>query len=292
MEELDFSDNPIGTEAGVEITDWLRRTVEEGAVLESNEEDGGGNTGLKSLSVDSCDLGYDAVHAIINVLDPNIAERRAAVVEGLDISNPRLQNHQNSQLLFEHMGRMLSSNTRLRKLHLGKMRMKDDTLKILIDALASNLDNEIAVLDLRCNLIGWKGLQVLAAYIQSDSCKLTHLNLEANRIGDMLKATAVVQFCHAVAQPGCGIVALNVNRNSLCGNALLALMKCVRESAPRLGTVMWYFNDWDEEAKESLRAISHLEYLSTDIFVQEVRDENQTASHAVYNGNIAWNYGI
>ncbi|KAF4658534.1 hypothetical protein FOL46_006936 [Perkinsus olseni] len=291
-EELDFSDNPIGTAAGVEIADWLRRTAEEGAVLKSNEGDGGGNTGLKSLLVDSCDLGYDAVHAIINVLDPNNAERRAAVVEGLDISNPRLQNHQNSQLLFEHMGRMLSSNTRLRKLHLGKMRMKDDTLKILIDALASNLDNEIAVLDLRCNLIGWKGLQVLAAYIQSDSCKLTHLNLEANRIGDMLETAAVVQFCHAVAQPGGGIVALNVNRNSLCGNALLALVKCVRECAPRLGTVMWYFNDWDEEAKESLKAIPHLEYLSTDIFIQEVCDENQTASHAVYNGNIAWNYGV
>ncbi|KAF4740728.1 hypothetical protein FOZ63_007827, partial [Perkinsus olseni] len=144
----------------------------------------------------------------------------------------------------------------------------------------------------RCNLIGWKGLQVLAAYIRSDSCKITRLNLEANRLGDMLETAAVVQFCHAVAQPGCGIVALNVNRNSLCGNALLALVKCVRECAPRLGTVMWYFNDWNEEAKESLKVISHLEYLSTDIFIQEVRDENQTASHAVYDGNIAWSYGV
>ncbi|EER01401.1 hypothetical protein Pmar_PMAR027530 [Perkinsus marinus ATCC 50983] len=177
MEELDFSNNQIGTKAGIEIANWLCR--------EGEHVDGNNSTGMKSVFVDSCDLDFDAVHAIINAIGhPNKADYPAAKLENLDISNPRLHKHHNSELIYEHIGRMLAYNTSLKELHLGKMLIKDDTLKILSDALVSNPNNEIAVLDLRCNLIGWKGLQALSVYIQSEACKLTHLNLEANRIGE------------------------------------------------------------------------------------------------------------
>lgn len=71
-----------------------------------------------------------------------------------------------------------------------------------------------------------------------------------------METAAVEQFCRAISQPSCGIVALNVNHNSLCGSALRALMKCVEECGIRLKTILWYFNDWDEASKESVRFIN------------------------------------
>merc|ERR1712187_680226 len=118
---------------------------------------------------------------------------------------------------------MLRVNVHLKEIYLGKHRMRDEGVRQLVSFLLEN--KTLRVLDLRCNELGAEGARHLGTLLASD-CQLSRLNLSSNRIGENDNVEGAAAIAKALRNNRM-LRHIDLNRNSLCGEALQLIADAV-----------------------------------------------------------------
>merc|ERR1712046_232227 len=184
-----------------------------------------------------------------------------------NLENPRIQTLQEDHTV--HLGRMLRVDTTLSEIYLGKHKMRDDGIRQLVSFLLEN--KTLRVLDLRCNEIGAEGATSLGTLLKSD-CQLMHLNLSGNRIGEKANITGAQAIAEALLSNRM-LSHLDLNHNSLCGEALQLIAMAVDENST-LESIALFHTQWDQPSSYKFHQIFHdrarVFPISADIVTSEV----------------------
>jgi len=218
LRRLDISQNPLGKLGGLAVAEFLQNNLE-----------------LLEARIADCEIDVDSLAAIAAVLHVNNQSLKVC-----DVSNPRIFTKQEEHTV--HFGRMLRVNTGLSEIYLGKQRMRDDGASILVNSLLEN--KTLRVLDLRCNEIGAEGAVSLGVLLRKD-CQLQRLNLEGNRIGEKKNKAGAKALADALARNRM-LSHLDLNHNSLSGEALLLLAEAVDLNSTLESLCLFYNGPWDQ----------------------------------------------
>lgn len=220
LRRLDVSQNPLGKLGGLAVAEFLQNNLE-----------------LYEARVADCEIDVDSLAAIAAVLHVNNQSLRVC-----DVSNPRIFTLQEEHTV--HFGRMLRVNTGLSEIYLGKQKIRDEGAQILVNALLEN--KTLRVLDLRCNEIGAQGAQSLGTLLRMD-CQLQRLNLAGNRIGEKGNCGGAKALADSISRNRM-LSHLDLNHNSLCGEALLLLADAVDLNSTLESLELFYNGPWDQAA--------------------------------------------
>jgi len=138
------------------------------------------NTSLQGLDISDVQVGIKGIISICAALGGEGEEDVNRTLQAIDISAPIIQQQQDTTTL--SVARMLASNSTLKELGLGKHRLVDNQLEMLVTyGLLRN--NTLVSLDLRANrLSGFSGPQL--ERLVTERQQLTSLNLASNMLGD------------------------------------------------------------------------------------------------------------
>mmetsp|Transcript_25160 Transcript_25160/g.63174 ORF Transcript_25160/g.63174 Transcript_25160/m.63174 type:complete len:473 (-) Transcript_25160:81-1499(-) len=226
LRRLDFSHNPLGPEGGTIIVDLLSNMPH-----------------LLELFVQDTEANIDMLVAIAKaLLNPELK------LKVCNVENPRIETLQEDHTV--HLGRMLRVNTHLSEIYLGKVKMRDEGIRQLVSFLLEN--KTLRILDLRCNELGADGAKHLGVLLSSD-CQLSHLNLSGNRIGEKCNVTGAAAIAQALLNNRM-LRHLDLNSNSLCGEALKALADAVDQNST-LETIALFHNQWDQPSSSKFHQI-------------------------------------
>jgi Ran GTPase-activating protein (RanGAP) involved in mRNA processing and transport len=223
-----LSGNPLGKLGGLAVAEFLQN-----------------NRILHELHLDNTEIDLDVLVAIAAVLHVN-----NQTLQVLSVENPRLVNLQGEHTY--HFSRMLRVNTGLQEIYLGKHRIRDGDVQIMVSYLMENM--ALKVLDLRCNEIGAAGAEALAKWLRTPGCQLRKLNLSANRIGEK-EATAGVEALADSLLPNKMLCHLDLNHNRLCSNALVLLSRAIDQCEAKQIRMNLFHSQWDDAAARAFHLI-------------------------------------
>ncbi|XP_056155494.1 leucine-rich repeat-containing protein 34 [Lampris incognitus] len=215
------------------------------------------NNTLQELDLADCDLGTQGVVALAIVLNSNKS------LHSINISRPLLFSHQEETIV--HMSHMLSVNSTLRELHLGKMALTDSGMERLAEGL--HVNHSLRYLDLRCNRVTRDGAQCLAEVLKR-SVTLEVIDLSSNRIED----EGAVYLSEAIAWPACRLQALSITSNNIGGEGLVSLAKALQINRTLTHLYIWG-NRLEEPVCQGFRellASGRLPADNTDVSAYEV----------------------
>jgi len=220
LRRLDVSQNPLGKLGGLAVAEFLQNNAE---LLEAQLAD--------------CEIDVDSLAAIAAVLHVNNQSLKVC-----DVSNPRIFTLQEEHTV--HFARMLRVNTGLSEIYLGKAKIRDEGASILVNSLLEN--KTLRVLELFGNEIGAEGAKCLGKLLRND-CQLQRLNLAANRIGEKGNVEGGKALADALTRNRM-LSYLDLNHNSLCGEALLRLAEAVDMNSTLEYLCLFYNGPWDQPA--------------------------------------------
>ena len=116
----------------------------------------------------------------------------------------------------------------LTELHLSGNRITNQGITALLSSINDNynLIKRVSVLDLSFNKLGREGINSLVELIQNTSCELTHLNLEANCLGNQLINLLVNEIIKNLSDK---IKYLNFGQNNLNDDICLSLANMIEQ---------------------------------------------------------------
>uniref|UniRef100_A0A3Q0RRT0 Leucine rich repeat containing 34 n=1 Tax=Amphilophus citrinellus TaxID=61819 RepID=A0A3Q0RRT0_AMPCI len=234
---LRLSGNKIGRGGGMEVAGMLQE-----------------NSTLQELQLADCDLDTVSVMALISAL------RRNEALRSVDISRPLLFSHQEEWAV--HCSAMLTVNSSLVELHLGKMGMTDTGMERLTEGLRRN--RGLRYLDLRCNRVTRDGARHLASMLKQNRV-LEIVDLSSNRIED----DGAAHLSEAISWPGCSLKELSVCRNSIAAEGLLSLAQAVKANTSLTHIYIWG-NYLEEPVFRELISSGRLRQEQTDVTPYEV----------------------
>jgi len=128
----------------------------------------------------------------------------------------------------------------LTEIHLSGNRITNQGITPLLMSINDNdnLIKKVSVLDLSFNKLGREGVNTLIELIQNSSCELTHLNLEANCLGNQLISMLVEEIIKNLADK---ISYLNFGQNNINDDICLCLANMV-EQCESLQVLILYWN--------------------------------------------------
>ena len=243
LKVLNLNDNKIGKKGSLAIAKAFQT-----------------NSTLEILDLGNTDLDTGAVIELSENL------RTCASLKELNLSSPtRVRKH--SDVIFQHIGKMLAINNTLERLTLRKSGMGDDEAEILVSYLAEN--NTLRSLDLSRNSIGHVGASALARLLVAQSEKshqngcIENLDLSANRIQDK----GALAFSVAIERD-VGLKTLRLNSNSITDNGLFSLAKSISANSKLRSLHVWGNDFQSRSAKQfhdSFASFSSSLSISTDI---------------------------
>ena len=244
LKVLSLKDNKIGKKGSLRIAKAFRT-----------------NSTLEVLDLGNTDLDTGAVIELSENL------RSCASLKELDLSSPaRVRKH--SDVLFQHLGKMLAINTTLQRLTLRKVGMGDDEAEILVSYLAEN--DTLQSLDLSRNRIGHVGAAAIARLLvkqQSDENQkqrgIQNLDLTANRIQDK----GAMAFSVAIERD-VSLKTLRLNSNSITDEGLFALAKSISANSNLRSLHVWGNDFQSRSAKQfhdTFKSFSSSLSITTDI---------------------------
>jgi len=242
---LDVSHNVLQRSGGLELVSYLAETPT-----------------LEQIYLSDTELDIDVVVALSATLLLGHSNLRV-----LDLERPFITTLQEEHTA--RIGRMLRTNTSICEVYLGKHTMRDEGVRQLVDYLLEN--KTLRVLDLRCNQIGAEGAKHLGLLLRSD-CRLTHLNLASNRIGERGITFGAEALANALLYNRM-LTCLDLNHNMFSGEALTILGQHVDRNST-LETLAVFHNNWDQPAASEFHKIlndkARIFPLNADLVTQEV----------------------
>jgi len=226
LRRFDIAMNPLGRPGGLMVIQLVQELPE-----------------LLELYMSDTQADIDVLVAMAAVLLTGGPQLKVA-----DLEKPMIKTLQEEHTV--HIGRMLRVNVHLTEIYLGKHRMRDEGVRQLVSLLLEN--KTLRVLDLRCNELGADGASHLATLLSSD-CQLRRLNLEGNRIGEKDNVSGSQAFAEALLNNRM-LTHLNLNNNSLCGQALQVLGDAMDQNAT-VQTVELFHNNWDQPSSYKFHQI-------------------------------------
>uniref|UniRef100_A0A3Q0RRX5 Leucine rich repeat containing 34 n=1 Tax=Amphilophus citrinellus TaxID=61819 RepID=A0A3Q0RRX5_AMPCI len=229
---LRLSGNKIGRGGGMEVAGMLQE-----------------NSTLQELQLADCDL--------VN---------RVQFLKGFHadiLHRPLLFSHQEEWAV--HCSAMLTVNSSLVELHLGKMGMTDTGMERLTEGLRRN--RGLRYLDLRCNRVTRDGARHLASMLKQNRV-LEIVDLSSNRIED----DGAAHLSEAISWPGCSLKELSVCRNSIAAEGLLSLAQAVKANTSLTHIYIWgnYLEEPVCQVTPSLISSGRLRQEQTDVTPYEV----------------------
>ncbi len=114
----------------------------------------------------------------------------------------------------------------LTELHLSGNRLTNQGITPLLSSINdnNNLSKKISVLDLSFNKLGRQGILTLIELIQNSNCELSHLNLEANCLGNQLISMLLDEIIRNLPDK---IKYLNLGQNNINDDICLVLANLV-----------------------------------------------------------------
>uniref|UniRef100_A0A3Q0RW84 Leucine rich repeat containing 34 n=1 Tax=Amphilophus citrinellus TaxID=61819 RepID=A0A3Q0RW84_AMPCI len=224
---LRLSGNKIGRGGGMEVAGMLQE-----------------NSTLQELQLADCDLDTVSVMALISALRRNETHTEEWAV---------------------HCSAMLTVNSSLVELHLGKMGMTDTGMERLTEGLRRN--RGLRYLDLRCNRVTRDGARHLASMLKQNRV-LEIVDLSSNRIED----DGAAHLSEAISWPGCSLKELSVCRNSIAAEGLLSLAQAVKANTSLTHIYIWgnYLEEPVCQVTPSLISSGRLRQEQTDVTPYEV----------------------
>ncbi|NWV70061.1 LRC34 protein, partial [Malurus elegans] len=218
------------------------------------------NTTLEKLDLGDCDLGLQCLVAIAIALTQNKS------LKAINLNRPLLSTQQEEATV--HIARMLTTNSSLVELHLGKHGMKNFGVERLCEALHKN--SSLRYLDLSCNNITADGVKFLEILLRSNKT-LEILDLGANRIEDV----GAIYLSEALATQNRTLRVLSVVSNSITGKGLVALSVAMQSNMKLTHIYIWG-NEFDRNtcaAFSTLIKMGRLDLDCTDVAPYEVDGE-------------------
>uniref|UniRef100_A0A8C5TZK5 Leucine rich repeat containing 34 n=1 Tax=Malurus cyaneus samueli TaxID=2593467 RepID=A0A8C5TZK5_9PASS len=218
------------------------------------------NTTLEKLDLGDCDLGLQCLVAIALALTQNKS------LKAINLNRPLLSTQQEEATV--HIARMLTTNTSLVELHLGKHGMKNFGVERLCEALHKN--SSLRYLDLSCNNITADGVKFLEILLRNNKT-LEILDLGANRIEDV----GAIYLSEALATQNRTLRVLSVVSNSITGKGLVALSVAMQSNMKLTHIYIWG-NEFDRNtcaAFSTLIKMGRLDLDCTDVAPYEVDGE-------------------
>jgi hypothetical protein len=127
-------------------------------------------------------------------------------------------------------------------LHLSGTRLTNQGIGPLLSSLTENhgLMKKMSVLDLSYNKLGSQGIKHIVSFVQNDDCELSHLNLEANCLGNMLIEKLVNEITKNLSNK---MRYLNFGQNDLNDDISLSLANMI-ENCKALEVLILYWNQF------------------------------------------------
>eukprot|EP00930_Biecheleria_cincta_P021400 TRINITY_DN15880_c0_g1_i3.p1 TRINITY_DN15880_c0_g1~~TRINITY_DN15880_c0_g1_i3.p1 ORF type:complete len:439 (-),score=92.95 TRINITY_DN15880_c0_g1_i3:323-1558(-) len=226
LRRLDMSQNQLGRKGGLVLVSLLRDSPE-----------------LLELLMGDIEADIDVLVSLAATLLQYPSQLKVC-----DIQNPRISTLQEDHTV--HLGRMLRVNTTITELYIGKLRIRDDGIRQLVDFLLEN--KALRVLDLRCNDLGADGAAHIAKLLVHD-CRLLTLNLAGNRIGEKCNLEGARELSEAISY-NTTLRHLDLNHNQLCGPALQLLGEKVEKSTT-LESLELFHSQWDQPSSYTFHTI-------------------------------------
>jgi len=242
---LDVSHNVLQRSGGLDLVSYLAATPQ-----------------LEQIYLSDTELDIDVLVALSATLLLGHSNLRV-----LDLERPFVTTLQEEHTA--RIGRMLRTNTSICEVYLGKHTMRDEGVRQLVDYLLEN--KTLRVLDLRCNQIGAEGAKHLGLLLRSD-CRLTHLNLASNRIGERGITFGAEAIANSLLYNRM-LTCLDLSHNMFSGEALTILGQHVDQNST-LETLAVFHNNWDQPAAFEFHKIlndkGRIFPLNADLVTQEV----------------------
>ncbi|NWV37043.1 LRC34 protein, partial [Grantiella picta] len=218
------------------------------------------NSTLEKLDLGDCDVGMQCLIAIAIALTQNKS------LKAINLNRPLLSNQQEETTV--RIAWMLSNNTSLVELHLGKHKLKNFGVERLCEALYEN--SSLRYLDLSCNNIARDGVKFLGELLKRNKT-LEILDLSANRIEDV----GAIYLSEALASQNRTLRALSVVSNRITGEGLVALAQAIQSNMSLSHIYIWG-NTFDKNTCAAFSLLiesGRLELGCTDVAPYEVDGE-------------------
>jgi len=157
-----------------------------------------------------------------------------------------LQNTVTDELL-DKLSKVLTTNQTIEELHLQQNGFTKPACKKFIMSLTTT---NVQRLHLRYCGIGNKAAIELANILRNPACKMTHLNLEGNKIGDK----GAEAMCTALTDNG-SLLVLNLDNNKIAEASAKAITTLMQAN-PFLVTVTFASNNVPEKYKQPISLLS------------------------------------
>lgn len=153
-----------------------------------------------------------------------------------------LNNMKMGDEYIQSLSKSLKIADHLTELHLSSNRLTNQGIGPLLMSINENknLIKKISVLDLSYNKLGREAINVLIKLIENSGCELTHLNLEANCLGNQLISLLVNEISKNIPEK---IKYLNLGQNNLNDDICLSLANMV-ENCEVLQVLILYWNQF------------------------------------------------
>jgi len=140
------------------------------------------------------------------------------------------------------LSKSLKISDHLTELHLSGNRITNQGASPLLSSINENynLIKRVSVLDLSFNKLGREGINSIIELIQNTSCELTHLNLEANCLGNQLITLLLNEIVKNLSDK---IKYLNFGQNNINDDICLYLANLIEE-CQSLQVLILYWNQF------------------------------------------------
>lgn len=140
------------------------------------------------------------------------------------------------------LGNSLKIADHLTELHLSGNRLTNQGIGPLINSISENheLLKKMSVLDLSYNKLGSQGIKHIISLVKNDGCELTHLNLEANCLGNVLIQKLTTEINNNLALK---MKYINFGQNNLNDDIALTLANMV-DNCKMLEVLILYWNQF------------------------------------------------
>jgi hypothetical protein len=140
------------------------------------------------------------------------------------------------------LGNSLKVADHLTELHLSGNRLTNQGIAPIISSLTENhiLIKKMSVLDLSYNKLGSQGIKHIISFVKNDDCELSHLNLEANCLGNMLIEKLINEITKNLSMK---MKYLNLGQNNLNDDICLSLANMI-DNCKMLEVLILYWNQF------------------------------------------------